>query len=308
MSSSIDSDSFSASDLSLFIDSIEKITDMERKKMQRRQQRQARHLAKTLKYMDDQKKSGNGSTTLSSTTDAKCLSRLEPVDEEEISYDYAGQSELDNHSSDEEQNVDYDSTSLEQNEYYEIEDKSRSATSYTKPVDCLESTKISTSTQSMSSASGVYEDISPIKSVSGNTISATIYREPVDRRQITKAPSASSVEYEQIPSMKSVKAKVTIPTNTSEDSKGSTKKKSLKKCFLGLVRRNYRKHFSFNSNIWSKSNSWMELTVAWEVWSFKRQRELTASEELNSTKVCIVALVSSTVGKDNESDWKFMKN
>lgn len=237
---SIDSNKFSASDLCLFIDSIEKISRMECKKRERKQQRRAQRLAKALRNLDQQ--SVNTSSTLSSTDRPHDESLSENVEQKEISYEYAGaESIFANSSSNEENNVEYNSSAFSRNEYCEIDaTKDNNISNYTQPLDCLESTKMSTSsTPESTNSSEMYENISAIKSQSTESFSSAEYVEPL--------------EYTQEPLNKD---------SARSDVTEATKKRSLKKCLLGLVRRNYRKHFSFNSNNWSKSNSWMQLTVA----------------------------------------------
>lgn len=85
MSAFVNCDKFSASDLAIFIESMEQITRMESLKRQRLQRNRAKYLAATLRYLDQQYPAYS-SSTLSSTDRPEEESVLESFEQKHIGY------------------------------------------------------------------------------------------------------------------------------------------------------------------------------------------------------------------------------
>lgn len=245
----VNSDKFSASDLSIFIESIEQITRMERKKKERMQQHRAQYLADTLRYLDQQYPA-RSSSTLSSTDEPEDESVLENIEEKEIACHYAVK-DLIYDSTYEEKQVSYDECTgaAVQNEYCQIGDcddynqcadvdYSFASGIYSMPLDCLESTKISRS----ASYNNVYEQINS------------------SLENILETSHGSSTSY-----VEPLEVETTAVMDSYTEPMEVLRKKSFKKTLLGLVCKKYRKrNNSKNANSstnWCKSESWMKLSA-----------------------------------------------
>lgn len=87
---SIDCGNFSASDLQLFIESIEKITNVERIKHERQLQLRAEYLSNTLRYLEQQYPASNSSSATSSTENlVEGEENVIDIEEKTICYHYA---------------------------------------------------------------------------------------------------------------------------------------------------------------------------------------------------------------------------
>lgn len=152
----INSDNFSASDLLIFIESIEKISNLEKSKRERQQQFQAQQLAKTLRYLDQEYPCSSSSSTLSSTDEPEYEDLN--IEEKQIVCHYAVKDIINNWDSEDQG---YESISLEMNENLNTNDGYELCYDdlYRIPLSSMESTKISESFPSVSST-GIYEDIS----------------------------------------------------------------------------------------------------------------------------------------------------
>lgn len=265
----VDSDKFSASDLCLFIESIEKINQIERLRRERQLQYRAQYLAETLRYLDQQYPASS-SSTLSSTDDPEDESILENIEEKEILYNgphYAVKDLIYDETYRDVKNS-TNSTGLMQNVYCHIdradvensyEDHYRSWQTRIYDKHCLASTKISQSRSSCISSIGIYEQIPVADS------SSTCYEEPLECMRSTKIarpPIDSSDLYERV----SFEISKSNGSNSSSSSSDETddvllKKPSLKRCLMGLVCKKYRKPIPSNTRNWCKSKSWMKLAV-----------------------------------------------
>uniref|UniRef100_A0A1I8P5Y2 Uncharacterized protein n=1 Tax=Stomoxys calcitrans TaxID=35570 RepID=A0A1I8P5Y2_STOCA len=97
----------------------------------------------------------------------------------------------------------------------------------------------------------------------GDSLSSNSYEEPQNVMEFSNSTHIKDLScislsrtYEEIPSFVTPSTAVTPYDSFEESSVEVVKKKSLKSCFLSLVRRK-----SHNSPVWCKSNSWMRITA-----------------------------------------------
>lgn len=146
---SINCENFSSNDLRLFIESLEKISNMEKKKHERQLQKQAQYLVETLRYLDQQY-SASSSSTLSSADHPE--DEADDIEEKEIPIYYSNAEIIDNYSSTTSEDEGMESMASE--EYYQIDENEMQSfveELYSAPLENLESTNIFTSMSSMCS-------------------------------------------------------------------------------------------------------------------------------------------------------------
>lgn len=162
---SVNCEQFSSNDLRLFIESLEKISALEKLKQERKLQKRARYLVETLRYLDQQYPTSY-SKTLSSPADPE-YETITIEEKEILSLDMVQDMIYDSLSSS--ASEDEGIGSMESNEYDEIDtdrhEQSYIDALYSNPMNCLESTKISECPS---------DEMTPIASIS----SSVSYDEP----------------------------------------------------------------------------------------------------------------------------------
>ncbi|XP_073847826.1 disrupted underground network [Musca autumnalis] len=170
---SVNCENFSSSDLRLFIESLEKISNMEKKKHKMRLQKQAQRLIETLRYLEQQYPS-SCSSTLSSADHPEY--EADDIEEKEIPCYFSA-----NNSSESE---DEGMESMTSDDYYQMDETEVESfvEQLCSPLENLESTKVSST---MTSECSEEESTEECSQDSGNATAEIVKKKSLKKRLIT---------------------------------------------------------------------------------------------------------------------------